>query len=81
MGRKQRGTIGTKGLKYAVFTASVVAVLTSVPLLATRPKAPIAMNAERIRAHVKYLASDELLGRGMGQKGSDLACGLYREGI
>jgi Zn-dependent M28 family amino/carboxypeptidase len=73
MGRKQRGTIGTKELKYAVFTASVVAVLASVPLLATRPKATIAMNAERIRAHVKYLASDELQGRGMGQKGSDLA--------
>jgi hypothetical protein len=28
---------------------------------------------ERIRAHVKYLASDELEGRGVGQKGGDLA--------
>lgn len=28
---------------------------------------------EKIRAHVKYLASDELEGRGMNQKGGDLA--------
>lgn len=33
--------------------------------------APIA--AERIRAHVKFLASDLLEGRGMGQRGSDIA--------
>lgn len=31
------------------------------------------MEAGRIGAHVKYLASDELQGRGMGQKGSELA--------
>jgi Zn-dependent M28 family amino/carboxypeptidase len=30
-------------------------------------------DAEKIRAHVKYLASDELEGRGMNQKGGDLA--------
>jgi Zn-dependent M28 family amino/carboxypeptidase len=30
-------------------------------------------DAEKIRAHVKYLASDELEGRGTGQKGGDLA--------
>lgn len=30
-------------------------------------------DAERIRAHVKYLASDALEGRGTGQKGGDLA--------
>ncbi len=73
MGQKQRGMIRTKELKYLAFTACAVAVLAGVPLLATKAKAPIAMNAERIRAHVKYLASDELQGRGMGQKGSDLA--------
>jgi len=73
MSRKQRGTIGTKELKYVALTACVAVVLASVPLLAAKVKAPIAMNAERIRAHVKYLASDELQGRGMGQKGSDLA--------
>ena len=73
MGRKQTGTVATRELKYAAFIASVVAVLAGVPLLATKAKTPIAMNAERIRAHVKYLASDELQGRGMGQRGSDLA--------
>jgi Zn-dependent M28 family amino/carboxypeptidase len=31
------------------------------------------IDSERIRAHVKYLASDELEGRGMNQKGGDLA--------
>ena len=31
------------------------------------------LDAEKIRAHVKYLASDELEGRGTGQKGGDLA--------
>jgi Zn-dependent M28 family amino/carboxypeptidase len=36
---------------------------------ATAPK----VNPEKIRAHVKYLASDELEGRGMNQKGGDLA--------
>jgi TonB family protein len=30
-------------------------------------------DTERIRAHVKYLASDDLEGRGTGQKGGDLA--------
>jgi len=31
------------------------------------------IDPEKIRAHVKYLASDELEGRGMNQKGSDLS--------
>jgi len=34
---------------------------------------PPKVDAERIRAHVKYLASDELEGRGTGQKGGDMA--------
>ncbi|MDP9338672.1 MAG: M28 family peptidase [Acidobacteriota bacterium] len=32
-----------------------------------------AIDAERIRAHVRFLASDLLEGRGMGQRGSDIA--------
>ncbi len=32
-----------------------------------------AIDAERIRAHVKFLSSDLLEGRGMGQRGSDIA--------
>jgi Zn-dependent M28 family amino/carboxypeptidase len=40
--------------------------------LADKSAAP-KFDPERIRAHVKYLASDELEGRGMNQKGGDLA--------
>src|SRR5437667_9615819 len=49
-----------------------------------KKKAPAAeaplpmMDKERIRAHVKYLSSDELEGRGTGQRGGDLAAGLKR---
>jgi Zn-dependent M28 family amino/carboxypeptidase len=39
---------------------------------ASKVDAP-SFDAERIRAHVKYLASDELEGRGTGQKGGDVA--------
>ena len=37
-------------------------------------EAPLPMvDKEKIRAHVKYLSSDELEGRGTGQRGSDMA--------
>ncbi|HTZ48388.1 MAG TPA: M28 family peptidase [Verrucomicrobiae bacterium] len=50
---------------------SVIAIfcITAFASDASGPK----VDPERIRAHVKYLASDELEGRGMNQKGSDLA--------
>src|ERR1700676_3898374 len=44
-----------------------------------KKKAPVAekplpmVEKERIRAHVKYLSSDELEGRGTGQRGGDMA--------
>jgi Zn-dependent M28 family amino/carboxypeptidase len=44
-----------------------------------KKKAPVAeaplpmVDKEKIRAHVKYLSSDELEGRGTGQRGGDLA--------
>src|SRR5882762_8063034 len=44
-----------------------------------KQKAPVAekplpmVDKERIRAHVKYLSSDELEGRGTGQRGGDMA--------
>jgi Zn-dependent M28 family amino/carboxypeptidase len=44
-----------------------------------KQKAPVAekplpmVDKERIRAHVKYLSSDELEGRGTGQRGGDVA--------
>jgi TonB family protein len=40
---------------------------------AARKKPAARIDAERIRAHVKYLASDALEGRGTGQKGGDAA--------
>lgn len=51
--------------------AVVLGVLFAVSLMAkvVMPK----IDAEKIRAHVKYLSSDELEGRGMNQKGGDLA--------
>jgi Zn-dependent M28 family amino/carboxypeptidase len=48
-----------------------IATLASVTLFgkSTVPK----IDPEKIRAHVKYLASDDLEGRGMNQKGGDMA--------
>lgn len=40
---------------------------------AARKKPAARIDAEKIRAHVKYLASDALEGRGTGQKGGDAA--------
>jgi Zn-dependent M28 family amino/carboxypeptidase len=50
-------------LAVTVFAATAFASKTDAP----------SFDAERIRAHVKYLASDELEGRGTGQKGGDIA--------
>ncbi len=47
-------------------------LLTTGVVLAGKSFAP-KFDPEKIRAHVKYLASDVLEGRGMNQKGSDLA--------
>jgi Zn-dependent M28 family amino/carboxypeptidase len=62
-----------KKSKDAGVAACVVAMAATVPLWPTKVRAPNAMDGERIRAHVRYLASDALEGRGMGQAGSDLA--------
>src|SRR5207302_7426995 len=40
---------------------------------AARKKPEARIDAEKIRAHVKYLAGDALEGRGTGQKGGDAA--------
>jgi len=54
-----------KPLTVCLFLASAVALFAAT----TAPT----LDSEKIRAHVKYLASDELEGRGMNQKGGDLA--------
>ncbi len=45
--------------------------ITSLPAAAEQAMA--AIDPEQIRAHVKFLASDQLEGRGTGQRGGDLA--------
>jgi len=56
--------------KFWIPVAAIV-LATSV-VWAAKSHAP-KVDAEKIRAHVKYLASDALEGRGTGQKGGDLA--------
>ena len=52
----------------------VLLIARAVADQASAPK----FDPEKIRAHVKYLASDELEGRGMNQKGGDLAAEYLR---
>ena len=55
-----------------LWIAVAVMVLATGVLWASKARTP-KVDAERIRAHVKYLASDELEGRGTGQKGGERA--------
>jgi Zn-dependent M28 family amino/carboxypeptidase len=51
---------------------SFALLIVALALSAAPPHAPN-LDPEKIRSHVKYLSSDELEGRGMNQKGGDLA--------
>src|SRR5260370_26033346 len=73
MGKESIRTSGRTEWKYVLLGACVLATVASFPLLATKAKAPAGMDAKRIRARVKFLSSDALEGRGMGQKGSEAA--------
>src|SRR6202047_2922572 len=54
--------------------AAFLFALSGVYLAAqTHSAEPSQIDAEKIRAHVKFLSSDLLEGRGMGQRGSDIA--------
>lgn len=55
-----------------LWIAVAVIVLATGVLWASKARTP-KVDAQRIRAHVKYLASDELEGRGTGQKGGERA--------
>jgi Zn-dependent M28 family amino/carboxypeptidase len=55
-----------------LWIAIAMMVLASGMMWAAKEHAP-GVDAQKIRAHVKYLASDELEGRGTGQKGGDTA--------
>src|SRR5260370_662615 len=49
------------------------AVVQNSPAKSTSDAAAAAIDPEKIRAHVKFLASDLLEGRGTGQRGGDIA--------
>src|SRR6202171_3283098 len=51
----------------------VVLLADSGGYLAAQTQRQAKVDAEKIRAHVKFLSSDLLEGRGMGQRGSDIA--------
>lgn len=51
---------------------ALVLILSSLPLFAQTPAALNAFRAEAIRAHVKFLSSDLLEGRGPGTRGDEL---------
>jgi Zn-dependent M28 family amino/carboxypeptidase len=62
----------------AFFPFVVISILATSPLAAQKiPKSSgdtaAAIDPEKIRAHVKFLASDLLEGRGTGQRGGDIA--------
>ena len=69
-------TMPTKKLKTFVALALALFVCVSAALAA---KTLARMDARRIGEHVKFLSSDALEGRGMGQKGSDLAADYLAE--
>ena len=53
--------------------AAAFCFVSAAPSAWTQPSAPPTFSADKIRAHMAYLASDELEGRDMGSKGYDLA--------
>ncbi len=61
------------------FPLLIFSIIVSAQLAAQKPpKSPVAaatgdIDAEKIRAHVKFLASDLLEGRGTGQRGGEIA--------
>src|ERR1044071_6615229 len=56
------------------YRATITLLLISIPLvLRAAPERATALRAEAIQAHIAYLASDELAGRGSGTKGNEAA--------
>jgi Zn-dependent M28 family amino/carboxypeptidase len=64
-------------LIFTFITSALLASALPFPVRGAQEKKPAphgpAAEAEKIRAHVKYLSSDALEGRGMGQPGGELA--------
>jgi len=61
------------GLTWALFCAAATDPAAQVGLPAAAAAAMRGIDAERIRAHVKFLSDDLLEGRGTGTRGSELA--------
>jgi Zn-dependent M28 family amino/carboxypeptidase len=59
--------------KLWIVVAGMAAAISAIVALQAQEKKAPAFDAERIRAHVKFLSSDLLEGRGMGQRGGDIA--------
>ena len=62
-----------------VMTAALIGAQAQSSLPAAAQKAMNGIDAEKIRATVKYLSDDSLQGRGTGQKGGDMAAGWIAE--
>jgi Zn-dependent M28 family amino/carboxypeptidase len=65
--QSQRGLMGKSIISVVILLAA------SSGYLAAETQRQEKVDAEKIRAHVKFLSSDLLEGRGMGQRGSDIA--------
>jgi Zn-dependent M28 family amino/carboxypeptidase len=65
--QSQRGLMGKSIISVVILLAA------SSGYLAAQTQRQEKVDAEKIRAHVKFLSSDLLEGRGMGQRGSDIA--------
>jgi Zn-dependent M28 family amino/carboxypeptidase len=69
----QRGTMKRLGTFLSIAIISTCAAFAQNDIPAAAQKAMNAIDAEKIRATVKYLSADALQGRGTGQKGGDMA--------
>ena len=62
-----------KKIWFVLSALMVCALVSGIGHLAAAREMRVQMDPEKIRAHVKYLASDALEGRGTGQKGGEMA--------
>src|SRR5215467_15727076 len=62
-----------KKVSIVIYVLMACALLCGIGVFAAAREMRVKMDPEKIRAHVKYLASDALEGRGTGQKGGEMA--------
>src|ERR1700727_4089665 len=61
------------GIAVVILLSASGAYLAAQTSRQDKPAPAATIDPEKIRAHVKFLSSDLLEGRGMGQRGSDIA--------